>query len=643
MPGPMPRNPVIINGDPDPLDQERDFLFDIRHGGYCVLDKEPGHFDNHPFGEGNVDNFVIIRCRRRDVPDQWTPWTADGRSYIRKLDLKETNKVLQPVNRIKSGLFANVYKVKATFTDGSDEEFTANVAALDTRLNDVHTVGTGYTHATINGARAVAASGDVLAVYGNGATPLVSGDYNENIVDGGLDAIQVIGMLQSEGFLPAIRVHNNAGTLLTVAGNNVWMIENLEFDGEGGALRGVQGCGYNGRVARCVMHDCTQAGAYSNNTTTLWINCHAYDNGSWGFYGGATQIVPFVHCTAVDNTLVGFTGPAANDTHCIACLASDNGVDYANAVAVSCAWNVSSDGTAPGAGSRINFDNANFANYAGDDFRLVYPQNANGADIDGWPRVREDYLSNIRERDTLIFYAGAHDPYAPGVPTVTCSGVVDAVPAAQGSIWIRFWEMCITGAADPYRYDIHVKRFDNGPLTAAEINDGTYYARSLYAEELFGCAGLGSPAGSGGTPGILQALIAFEAPGDITPSVVPNDENMHLFTNREYYVAVRAVAIDANNVIYEDDNTATTISESSGHQGELWTRILDCVAVEACEGAGSIPVSVSGLPDVNVADLPDLVIASFDDELSVDVPPLDTFIRAGDEASVRLPGVGETP
>jgi hypothetical protein len=317
-------------------------------------------------------------------------------------------------------------------------------------------------------------------------------------------------------------------------------------------------------------------------------------------------------------------------------LASDNGVDYLNAQALDCAWNVSSDLTAPGSGTRTGFNNANFVNYAGDDFRLA-AAGENGANIDGWPLVREDYLGNLRERDTLIFYAGAHDPYVP--PTgglVTCLGMVDAQPAAQGSIWIRFYEMCPGGTLVPYRYDVHVKRFDNGPLTAAEIDAGTYYARSFYADELNGCGGEGSPPGSGGLPGILQALIAFEAPNDITASVIPNDENMHLFTNRQYWIAIRAVAIDpVTNVIYQDDNVEVALSYSSGHQGELWTQILDCVAVEPCAGAGNFGVNatVAGpLPSITVAGLPDLVIGEINDTIDAIVPPIDIFLRMGDEA-----------
>jgi len=141
---------------------------------------------------------------------------------------------------------------------------------------------------------------------------------------------------------------------------------------------------------------------------------------------------------------------------------------------------------------------------------------------------------------------------------------------------------------------------------------------------------MGSGGGSGGIPGILQALINFEAPNDITLSVVPNDENMHLFTARQYWVCVRAVAIDGDDVVYEDTNTVVALSYSPGHQGELWTNIINCVAVEPCVGAAAAKVNVIGIPPLTVAALPPLVIGEINDEISAVIPPIDAILRAGD-------------
>ena len=620
----------------------RDFLFDVRTK-YFVLDEEPGHFDNHPYGEGDPKIYAIARADEEDIPAQWSPWTPDGtRSRVSKLDPARFNDFFKPENRIASGLLSNVYAVKPTvkpaFVAGSDEDFETERQKYDTKQNTVRTTGTGYTFATIQANINAGASGDVAAIYGNGGTPLVTGSYNENITDNALDGIQLIGMLESaDGIMPAIRIHANAGDVVAIGGNDAWHIENFEIDGESGAAEGIQCGAYTSSVYRCVVHDCTGTGITVVNRRCNVMNCIVYDCGT-GFNTGSSLFGRTEHCTAVDNTGNGFEGSGAGDGKFRACLASNNGTDYANASASECAWNVSSDLTAPGAGSRTNFNNANFANYAGDDFRLA-AAGENGANIDGWPLSREDYLGNLRERDTLIFYAGAHDPFTPAVgATPTCLGIVDAQPAAQGSIWIRFYEMCVAEGTEPYRYDVHVKRFDNGPLTAAEIDAGTYYARSFYADELNGCGGDGSPAGgSGGLPGILQALIAFEAPNDITASVIPNDENMHLFTNRQYWIAIRAVAIDATDTIFEDDNEEVALSYSSGHQGELWTQIIGWPCLEMCAGNPIQNVQITGAPALTIGSLPDVTIGEWP-LLNVELPPIDAILRAGDEAGIVSSG-----
>jgi hypothetical protein len=301
-------------------------------------------------------------------------------------------------------------------------------------------------------------------------------------------------------------------------------------------------------------------------------------------------------------------------------LASDNGTDYNNMYAAGSAWNVSSDLTAPGSGSRTGFTNNNFVNYAGDDFRLNYPQNATGANIDGWPLVDVDYLLNTREKDTLIFYAGAHDPYVPpagGAPT--CLGVIDAAPAAQGCILIRFFEMVCAEATVPYRYDIHVKQLDDGVLTEAEIDNGDYYARSIYQEDVAGYPNEGvSPALP---PAVCSALIAFEAYNQ-------HGDNVHLFTNRQYYVAVRAVAIDTTDTIYEDDNDEVALSYSSGYQGIQWMHILSWPCLDLCADQ---EISIAGIPPVSVAvtSTPPVEFAE-DAEMNMNIldwPQLDAHIH----------------
>jgi len=448
-------------------------------------------------------------------------------------------------------------------------------------------------HLTIQGAINASVSGGDIGVR--------PGDYNEALTDNGLDGIHLFGL----GGVP--RVHWGAGAaVITIASNHGWIIENLEVDAEDGAARCIYFSASNqSRALRCICHNSTVYNIHFLNSRASAINCASYAAGQHGYYSTNDDGL-CVQCTAQGNTLGGFQGGAASQISVQGCLASGNGTDFVNARATYSSRNVSGDGTAPGTNVRIGFNPANLINI----WQLAFG-GENGANIAGWPLSREDILENLRSRETLEFYAGCHDPDpfdpCPSVTPPICFGMIDAAQAAQGCIHVRWFEACIL-EGELYRYDFHVKRLDNGPLTPAEIDDHTYYARSLYADEITGCMDSGSPAHMGspmGDPGILQALIAFEAPNDITGEVVPRDENMHLFTNREYHVAVRAVAIDGN-LIAEDDNTQVVTSWSSGYQGVLWHHILSWPCLELCKAI--LQIGIHGIPTVNVGTLPKLTL-----------------------------------
>lgn len=186
----------------------------------------------------------------------------------------------------------------------------------------------------------------------------------------------------------------------------------------------------------------------------------------------------------------------------------------------------------------------------------------------------------------------------PGVPV--CLGVVDASPYAQGCILVRWYEACPDGIPI-WRYEFHVKRAVDGILTLGEINAGTYYARSVRAFSVNGCSA-GSPAiGSPGVgPGILMAALAFEAPGSISPPVADGDENSHLFSSQQYYIAVRALALDpVTNIVYEDQNEEVILSYSSGYQGVVWHHILSWPCVEICSDQS---IAISDIPALEFAD-----------------------------------------
>jgi len=368
-------------------------------------------------------------------------------------------------------------------------------------------------------------------------------------------------------------------------------------------------------------------GVYATGAwTTTCVNCRVWGC-TIGLRAGTNCNIIGIHCTCVNNISYGYY--TNSSTHGIydACLGYGNGVaDFANTSGEACN-NVSGDNSLLGVGvqNRTGFDPANFVNYAGGDFDLVYPQNANGAMWDGNPRTQADYTQKARSYETGEMYAGDHDPYvAPvgGAPiggAPTCLGIIDAAPAAQGCILIRFFEMvCDTGTV-PYRYDIHVKQADSGVLTKAEIDACTYFARAIYQEDIVGYPNVGVSPPIG--PAICSALIAFEAYSQ-------HGDNVHLFTNRQYYVAVRAVAIDAADTIYEDDNDEVALSWSSGYQGIQWMHILSWPCLSLCSGQ---EIEISGIPNLNVgiSSAPPVEFAD-DAELGINIldwPQLDAHIH----------------
>lgn len=413
-PEPPPRKKPAPTAPPPPApldpETERDFLFDIRTG-YEVLHKEVGHFDDHPLGEGNPEIFHILRAKLQDIPSQWEfaqevdPESGIGsevRRRIRKLDLEFFLRYAKPKNRIKSGLLSNVYRFRARFLAGSDADFRKERSKYDDRKNTLRSVGTGFPFATISGSMVPAASGDGSVVY-----PNATNTYTENITDNALNAYQIVADVAAGN--QAITITAAAGTVITVSSNHGWLIENFEIDGQGTATTGVFLTGANNcLVARCIVHDFTTYGIRFTNVLSEAANCLCYNCGDSGFFSSGA-LPRCKHCTAVDNTTGGFRGNGALNFALSACLASDNGTDYINATGIYCAWNVSSDLTAPGSGVRTGFLNANFVNYAGDDFRLA-AAGENGANIDGWPVVDVDFLLNRRRKDSLLFYAGFHDP-----------------------------------------------------------------------------------------------------------------------------------------------------------------------------------------------------------------------------------------
>ncbi len=194
--------------------------------------------------------------------------------------------------------------------------------------------------------------------------------------------------------------------------------------------------------------------------------------------------------------------------------------------------------------------------------------------------------------------------------TPICVGAIDAAPYAQGLIKVRFYEMICLGGSLPYRYDFHVKPMLDGPLTKAEIDAGTYFATSVYQDQINPDLYDGSPFGD---PGIASAAIAIESAGD-------SGDNLHPFTNQEYQIAVRAVAIDGI-AIAEDDNDEVVVSYSNGYQGTTSIEITKWPCVELCT-----PLDLS---DVRITQMPALqaAITSLVDLVVKQMPPMEVVTR----------------
>jgi hypothetical protein len=118
-------------------------------------------------------------------------------------------------------------------------------------------------------------------------------------------------------------------------------------------------------------------------------------------------------------------------------------------------------------------------------------------------------------------------------------------------------------------------------------------------------------------PAILQVVLALESNGNA-------GDNIHLFTNQQYQIAVRAVARNGNT-IFEDDNDEIVVSYSSGYQGIAHLDIIDWPCLELCDPVDLSDVKITSMPPLAVASLPviNTVITSLPDiEASVTKVPV---------------------
>jgi hypothetical protein len=322
--------------------------------------------------------------------------------------------------RLADAKIKNVYGIASLFlVPGSREDMKAEYRRLDTFKNASLTVGTGKTYATITAAITAASSGDAILCYATG-----SNTYSEN-VDTVDKALQIVGIVADQG----LKITASSGIVVLVQDNKSGgLLDNFEVEGTGTVTQIVYMDGDYGVVRRIKAHGVGNNGILVAAATSLAENSIVYDTTYYGVQlSGATCLI--AHCTTVDCGHTGVYRSAANTLRSVACLSSDNATaDFSTMNANESKWNVSKDGSAGGIAPVTGFDNADFVDYAGNDFHLKTSVAATTkARFAGAPLVTKDIADQGRKLDSGIFFAGASDadPVTVAVPTTPTFSVVD--------------------------------------------------------------------------------------------------------------------------------------------------------------------------------------------------------------------------
>jgi len=407
---------------------------------YGLFNRRTGHFlleisvetvASHPDGEGNPELFVLVKGIDSDFADPmwWRDSTLTGTvirvddsvwavsnpltqkvTYVVSEDkppsVTETYRVptfkldlnrLTPDARIADDI-VNLYaaSVMSAPLETDYDDYMAEVKKYDTFQNAILTIGpsTG-TYATIAAAVAAASSGDILDEI-DGAT------YTENVTFGG-KSLHLRGTI---GNMTATITKSSGSVLqLATAGDEGSQIENWSVVSTGSSYYGINVLKNSITLRRIKASGATSMIFRSTAGTCTIIECIAYDGAGTGI--GATTDDTVSNCTVV-GCLVGFNAASVTINPQL-CVGIGNGTDFVGANALRSKFNVSSDGTAPGAASVTTGTTADFVNYATRDLRLnvgVLPEK-----FIGYP-IRGDFFdayNQLRKTDGIV-YAGAHTP-----------------------------------------------------------------------------------------------------------------------------------------------------------------------------------------------------------------------------------------
>ncbi|MBW1779315.1 MAG: hypothetical protein JRL30_01120 [Deltaproteobacteria bacterium] len=418
--------------DPVVLDPIVHAVFDVRidpttgEKAYIhVITKSKGHFDMHPFGEGNGKIFEIREGPLSELKeDNFWCWDESGDCPKRVPTTRLVAADCAAKQRVvASGLCQNVRKHDKAATELlSTADAEAHSDAHNTRMNDTETVGTSKTHATISAAVSAASDGDAIQVFAGGA----SNNYNEAVSIG--KQLMVYGMVADQG----ITISKNTGSVVAFS-DRAGEIHNFTIDGLSGATVGVGLDSQHCRAFRCIVVNVNGHGMTFSSDGAGPENCLAYDC-TTGFWQGGNA-ASAVHCTAVDCT-TGFHGNTT-DGVCIGCLAIDNTTDYTQSQALFCRNNGSKDATAPGGGPVTGLTDAVFTSRGTDDFTLLNTSVA--CVFEGVPRTYVDATGALRKRDGTPgkVYMGYNDPDTVAPASAVTAGDVKAGVTINGVLGTR--------------------------------------------------------------------------------------------------------------------------------------------------------------------------------------------------------------
>lgn len=269
----------------------------------------------------------------------------------------------------------------------------------------IHTVGAGYTYATISAAIAAAGTvnGDVIEVYAGGVANVYTEDVALN------KGLQLICMVPNQGVtIYSATAPNGNAIVLSVAASLVRGFT-IRPRGTGAGVYG--NVGSYSLIDRCNFIPGTANLGYGVNAWNaihLRIrNCIARDFlrgfASWSIFNVAE------HCTAVRCASANFWSEHAGELQVVGCLSAGGAADYSALVTAPLGWNVSADLTAPGTGSVTGFNTADFVNYAGNDFRISQAARLTTlARLPGYPVLAVENGVRRRPVRERVFYAGAH-------------------------------------------------------------------------------------------------------------------------------------------------------------------------------------------------------------------------------------------